>query len=104
MNGIFQPNPPFDVDDIGRLADLCGFDSQASGESWKGWSHWCRLLRRDEWEVAGYVADVARWYRVGEGSVSPLREVRRVRKADNHSDLAKSWVYVHAAQPAPTDS
>jgi len=70
LNSILDPRPPLDAEDIMRIASMCGFDTTASGgtdpRDW-GWSKWCRLLTRDEWDVAGYVADVERWYRVGDG-------------------------------------
>ena len=51
---------------------MCAYDSQAEGEDWEGWSRWCGLFNKQEWEVLGYIRDVARYYEVGEGSVSPF--------------------------------
>ena len=52
------------------LADMCPFDSQAVGEDWEGWSRWCAIFTREEWEVIGHVRDAARYYEIGAGSVS----------------------------------
>lgn len=49
---------------------MCAFDSQAEGTDFLGWSEWCHIFDSDEWEILGYAKDVARWYQVGEGSVS----------------------------------
>lgn len=66
-----------DPEDIMNIAGMCGYDTARTGE----WRPWCRLLKTDEWEVAGYVAEVERWYSVGLGSVSLLN--RRGRDADS---------------------
>jgi hypothetical protein len=66
LNALLGPNPPLDTADVVRIASMCGFDTTLRADT--GWSKWCRVLSRDEWEAAGYLADMARWYRVGEGS------------------------------------
>ncbi|KAL1404998.1 hypothetical protein Q8F55_008616 [Vanrija albida] len=66
LNRLLGPRPPLDPDDVRRIADMCGYDTTAR-ETWSGWSRWCKVLSRDEWEIVGYGADVERWYRVGEG-------------------------------------
>ncbi len=40
------------------------------GEDWEGWSRWCGVYTREEWEIIGHVRDAARYYETGEGSVS----------------------------------
>lgn len=68
LNSILDPRPALDEDDILAIASMCGFDTSVqASEDRSGWSRWCRVLSRDEWEVVGYVWDVERWYRVGEG-------------------------------------
>jgi hypothetical protein len=51
---------------------MCAYDSQAAGENWQGWSRWCGVFSRAEWEIIGYLRDVQRYYEVGQGSVSDL--------------------------------
>ena len=58
------------------LADMCAYDSQAEGEDWDGWSPWCGLLGREEWEIVGHVKDADRFYGAGEGSVSVSKFTR----------------------------
>lgn len=69
LNGILQPQPPLTPLDIVHIGHMCGYDSAAS-HRWSGWSHWCNMLNRAEWEAVGHIADAERWYSVGEGSVS----------------------------------
>jgi hypothetical protein len=52
---------------------MCDFDSQAEGDDWEGWSRWCGIFTRDEWEVLGHWRDTQRYFWVGEGSVSCVR-------------------------------
>lgn len=58
-----------DVEDLICLGDMCAFDSQREGEDWEGWSRWCGIFTRQEWDVLGYMRDVERYYEVGQGSV-----------------------------------
>lgn len=66
--------------DLFDLADLCGFDSQAGGVEWKGWSEWCGIFREKEWDVLGYVRDAKRFWHVGGGGVSHLSALACVRQ------------------------
>jgi hypothetical protein len=49
---------------------MCAYDSQAAGENWQGWSRWCGVFSRAEWDIIGYLRDVQRYYEIGQGSVS----------------------------------
>lgn len=70
LNRVLRPRPTLELQDLANLAELCAFDSQAYGTDFLSWSEWCHLFGRDEWEVLGYAKEVARWYQVGQGSVS----------------------------------
>ncbi|WVQ93834.1 hypothetical protein IAU59_000912 [Kwoniella sp. CBS 9459] len=67
LNEALRPQPPLELDDLLCLADMCGYDSQASGQDWNGWSKWCGVFTPQEWEVLGYGKDLSRWYDVGQG-------------------------------------
>ncbi|OCF36112.1 hypothetical protein I316_01984 [Kwoniella heveanensis BCC8398] len=67
LNEALRPQPPLEVDDLLCLADMCGYDSQASGQDWNGWSKWCGVFTPQEWEILGYGKDLSRWYDVGQG-------------------------------------
>ncbi|EIW73298.1 hypothetical protein TREMEDRAFT_67315 [Tremella mesenterica DSM 1558] len=68
LNNILRPQPPLDGIEVSCLADMCAYDSQISGVDWKGWSKWCGMFTREEWEILGYRRDVGRYYGVGQGS------------------------------------
>jgi hypothetical protein len=70
LNALLRPRPLLDVQDIIHIAEVCAYDSQSIGEEWLGWSRWCGMFDREEWEVIGYAKEVLRYYEVGEGSVS----------------------------------
>lgn len=69
LNSILQPQPSFTPTDVIHVGHMCGYDSAAAPRE-SGWSKWCNVLSRDEWEAVGHIADAERWYAVGEGSVS----------------------------------
>ncbi|GFZ50736.1 hypothetical protein JCM24511_08494 [Saitozyma sp. JCM 24511] len=75
LNAALRPNPPLTVPDIICLGDMCAYDSQAAGENWQGWSRWCGVFSRAEWEIIGYLRDVQRYYEVGQGSAGWINEL-----------------------------
>jgi hypothetical protein len=70
LNHLLRPRPALELTDLANLAELCAYDSQAYGTDFLSWSEWCHLFDRDEWDILGYAKEVARWYQVGQGSVS----------------------------------
>ncbi|WVR03471.1 hypothetical protein IAU60_000462 [Kwoniella sp. DSM 27419] len=68
LNKALRPQPPLELDDLLCLADMCGYDSQALGVDWKGWSKWCGVFNAREWEILGHGKDLSRYYDVGQGS------------------------------------
>ncbi|ORY34332.1 histidine phosphatase superfamily [Naematelia encephala] len=69
LNAILHPLPALTHSDLLCLADMCPYDSQRVDEDWTGWSKWCGIFDRAEWEILGHAKDVKRYYEVGEGSL-----------------------------------
>ncbi|WRT63672.1 uncharacterized protein IL334_000595 [Kwoniella shivajii] len=68
LNTILKPHPRLEMDDLVCLGDMCGYDSQSKGEDWTGWSKWCGIFTKNEWEIIGHGKDLKRWYDLGEQS------------------------------------
>lgn len=88
LNHLLQPHPRLDISDIPPLADMCGYDSQAEGSDWSGWSEWCTMFTVKEWDLIGYAREVARYYQVGQGSVST---VGRTSLITRETDVSAIW-------------
>lgn len=97
LNNALCPRPKLDADDVACLADMCGYDSQSRGLEWKGWSKWCRLFTKVEWEVLGHGKDLKRYYEVGQGSdYGPTMGVSCCRLDRKHHLLkyvASGWLH-----------
>ncbi|WWD05867.1 hypothetical protein V865_003951 [Kwoniella europaea PYCC6329] len=68
LNAALKPRPALEMDDLVCLADMCGYDSQSRGTDWEGWSKWCGIFTKEEWEIFGHGKDLKRWYDLGETS------------------------------------